>query len=354
MATIVPQNIFTGSAAWLDLPGQPAADDGDFAFAPPLEEAAAALSGSVISPLPQLSAIRASGAEADSFLQNQLSNDLRQLGTAQAQLASYNSPKGRVLDLLLLRRAGANIVLETRRDTLAATLRRLRMFVLRTKVQLEDCGEHYGAFGLAGPEAAASLAQAGLPLPAQDWDWLEADGVTVLRRPGGRRYSVYADAPRLAALWEELATQLRPVGSAAWRLLEIRAGLPAIRPETTDHFVAQMLNLDRLGAISFSKGCYPGQEIVARMHYLGNLKRRMFLCETAAAEAAPGAAIHAAEGEAQLIGEVVQAAPLPQGGLALLAVLQLGHASDTHWRLGTIDAEPVSVRISALDAAQAA
>ena len=336
------------ASAWLANERLSHLADGDVAFGAVHEEAAAALSGTVICPLAHLGAIRASGPEAETFLQNQLSNDVRQLSASRVQLSSYNSAKGRVLDLFTLRRDGEAILLETRRDTLPATLKRLRMFVLRSKLVLEDQGEHYTAFGLAGPRAGELLVEAGLPLPAQDWDWLTADGVTVLRRPGGTpRYSIHAPAQSLGPLWTRLATQAQPVGTAAWRLLDILAGLPAIRLQTADHFVAQMLNLDRLGGISFTKGCYPGQEIVARMHYLGNLKRRMFLCQVEAAEAAPGTPIHAADGDAQAIGEVVESAPLPQGGTALLAVLQLSHSTDTQIRLGATDSAVLPVKISA-------
>ena len=336
------------ASAWLANERLSHLADGDVALGAPHEEAPAALSGTVICPLAHLGAIRASGPEAETFLQNQMSNDVRQLGASRVQLSSYNSAKGRVLDLFALRRDGEAILLETRRDTLPATLKRLRMFVLRSKLVLEDLGEHYTAFGLAGPRAAELLVQSGLPLPAQEWDWLTADGVTVLRRPGVTpRYSIHAPADSLGALWTRLATQAQPVGSAAWRLLDVLAGLPAIRPQTADHFVAQMLNLDRLDGISFSKGCYPGQEIVARMHYLGNLKRRMFLCQVEAAEAPPGTPIHAADGDAQAIGEVVESAPLPQGDTALLAVLQLSHSTDTQIRLGATDSAVLPVKISA-------
>jgi folate-binding protein YgfZ len=330
--------------AWLAEAGWKPIDTGDFAFAAVPAEAAAALRETVVSPLVQLGAIRAAGTDAESFLQSQLSNDLRQLTPGRVQLSSYNSPKGRVLDLFALRRAGepqgAVFLLETRRDTLPASLKRLRMFVLRSKLTLEDAGAATFALGLAGPDAATLLQQAALPLPAQDWDCADDADVSVVRRPGAR-YSLHGSPERLAALWPRLAAQARPVGTAAWRLLDITAGLPAIRPETADHFVAQMLNLDQLGAISFSKGCYPGQEIVARMHYLGNLKRRMFLCRTEGAEALPGQEIYAEGGESAA-GEVVHAAPHPEGGTALLAVLQLAQAA-APLRLGTAAGAPLSV-----------
>lgn len=317
---------------WLAAQGWQAAAHGDFDF----PATAPALDDTVVVPLAHLGVFRAAGAECDSFLQNQLSNDVRELANGRAQLSSYNSPKGRVLDLPTLRRDGDAVLLETRAETLPATLKRLRMFVLRSKVTMEDASASQPALGLAGPGAAALLAQAGLPVPEQDWALAAGDGIDVLRRPGAApRFSLHAAPPRLEALWHMLSAAARPAGTARWRLLDILAGLPAIRPETADHFVAQMLNLDRLGGISFSKGCYPGQEIVARMHYLGNLKRRMFLGYTEAAEVPPGTAIHVA-GEAQAAGEVVESAPHPQRGRALLAVLQLSQAG-AELRLGGAD-----------------
>ncbi len=342
--------------AWLDAAGWKPTENGDFSFGDAAAEAAAALRGTVLSPLAHLGVIRASGADAETFLQNQLSNDLRQLAPGHAQLSSYNSPKGRVLDLLALRRDGEAqgeakrdvFLLETRRDTLPASLKRLRMFVLRSKVALEDVSDASFALGLAGADAAALLQQAALPVPAQDWDHTSGDGITVMRRPGAR-YSLHGTPAQLEALWPTLAARAQPVGSAAWRLLDVLVGLPAIRPETADHFVAQMLNLDQLGAISFSKGCYPGQEIVARMHYLGNLKRRMFLCRTEAAAALPGADVFAEGGESAA-GEVVHAAPHPDGGTALLAVLQLAQA-EASLRLGS--ATGAALKVVAAPAAAA-
>jgi tRNA-modifying protein YgfZ len=323
---------------WLAAQDWRAAAHGDLAF----DSAAPALDQTIIVPLAHLGAFRAAGADCDSFLQNQLSNDVRELAAGRAQLNSYNSPKGRVLDVLTLRRDGDGVLLETRMETLPATLKRLRMFVLRSKVTLEDVSASHSALGLAGPQAEALLRQAGLPVPEQDWQYADGEGFTVLRRPGNApRFSLHAAPPQLETLWPKLAATARPAGTARWRLLDILAGLPAIRTQTADHFVAQMLNLDRLGGISFSKGCYPGQEIVARMHYLGNLKRRMFLGYTGAAEVPPGTAVHVA-GEAQAAGEVVESAPHPQRGHALLAVLQLGHAGG-ELRLGGADGAAVSV-----------
>jgi folate-binding protein YgfZ len=335
MATIISSPAAADGAAWTPPAALTVDARGEFAVGEARAEAAAALERAVMLPLRQLGTIRASGADAESFLQNQLSNDLRALGPARAQLASYNSPKGRVLALFTLFRSGGNIFLETRGEILATTLKRLRMYVLRSKLSLEDASQSLPALGLAGPEAARLLGAAGLPAPPADWDCASAGEALVLRRPGRLpRWSVHAPPAHLQAIWDALQGRAQPVGSAAWRLLDIRAGLPSIRPETADQFVAQMLNLDRLGAISFTKGCYPGQEIVARLHYLGNLKRRLFSGVSKDAEPLPGAPVFAAGAE-QSCGTITDSAPAAAGGWEMLAVLPLGLDPGTELRLGS-------------------
>ncbi|MBL6750335.1 MAG: folate-binding protein YgfZ [Nevskia sp.] len=335
MATKIPAS---DDIAWPGAAGSAVDAQGECRFGDARAEAAAALSGDVIVPLTQLGAIRASGADAETFLQNQLSGDVRALTADAAQLSSYSSPKGRVLALFTLFRAGDAIVLELRRELLAAALKRLRMYVLRSKLSLDDASGALPALGLAGAGAAGLLGAAGLPVPPSDWGCARDGEVLVMRRPGAvPRYSVHGPGERLAALWAACSAHARPAGSAAWRLLDIGAGLPSIRPATADQFVPQMLNLDRLGAISFTKGCYPGQEIVARLHYLGNLKRRMFGGHCAAGEPAAGMPVHAAGGDGQPVGSIVEAAPDAQGGYALLAVLSLGLDPGADLRLGAVD-----------------
>jgi len=310
------------------------ADCGDLAA-----ECRAALDGGIVAVLPQLGIIRASGVDTDSFLQGQFSNDIRLLTAERAQLTSWNSAKGRVLALFTALRSGDAVLLETARPLVEATLKRLRMFVLRSKVQLEDVSESSLAIGIGGERAGAQLAALGLPAPADIGGVAVHDNVVVLRRSGARpRYTLHGSAEQLRPLWQKLSAELTPAGTAAWRLLDILAGVPTILAATQDHFVAQMLNLDALGGISFTKGCYTGQEVVARMHYLGNLKRRMFLLHAEGAEAvAPATSIYEAGGDGQAVGEVVLSAPHPDRAQALLAVLQIAHAESATLRLGSVD-----------------
>ena len=239
--------------------------------------------------LPQLALIRVTGADADTFLQGQLSNDLRQLSPARAQLSSLNSAKGRLLAILHAWREGDAVLLELPRALLDPIAKRLRLYVMRSKVTLA-AAEDLLVTGLAGPDAAKALAQAGLPMPSGPLECAHAGGVTVTKRLGSpERYTLISPAaqpPRLAV----------PSGDAqAWKQLEIQAGVPVVYPETQDRFVAQMCNLDALGGIAFDKGCYTGQEVIARVHYRGAVKRHMSLLRLAGPAPAPGAKI--AEGE---------------------------------------------------------
>lgn len=285
-------------------------------------------------PLPHLGFILVQGVDADQFLQGQLSNDIRLLTADRAQLSSYNSPKGRMLAVLQLARTGDGILMQVERSVLDATLKRLRMFVLRAKVTLTDVSAKVAAFGIAGANATQSLAAVGLPAPAQVYDCNRHEALSVIRLHGDiPRFSIHGPAAAVTELQTRLSTQFPVADADAWRRLEILAGVPAVFPQTSDHFVPQMANLDQLDGISFSKGCYTGQEIVARLHYLGNLKRRMFYCRSETGGAEPGTPVYDAGGE-QAVGEVLQAAGAHDGHL-LSVVLQITHAQSDQLRLGS-------------------
>lgn len=329
---------------WLDGVGARLGADGLPDFGDRRAEAAAALDSDVIAPLADRGSLRVRGADADTFLQGQLSNDLRELTPTRGQLTSYSNPKGRVLAIFAAIRAGDEIWMETSRSLLAGTLKRLKMFVMRSKVQLDDAGSDVVSIGIAGPNADRVLDAAGLLVPSVLCLCAEVDGIVVMRRRGPQnRYTLHGPAARLAALWPTLAAHARPVGTEAWRLTDILAGFPALHPETAEQHVAQMMNLDKLEGISFSKGCYPGQEIVARLHYLGNLKRRMFVARTPTGAVARGAPIVVAGGEGQAVGEVLDRALHPEGGQALLVVLQTAQAEAGELRIGSSDGPAVDV-----------
>lgn len=278
----------------------------------------------VVATLGHVSLIRVSGPDAASFLQSQLTNDVNQPG--RAPLAAYCSAQGRVLALFLVIPVEDGFLLKIQAALAPAVLSRLRMFVLRAKVEL-DLAHACMITGLNGPGADALLANAGLPVPGQPPGSVAAgNGITVVRRPGATpRFEIVAqnDAKEV----RHLAGLARLVGHRTWVWLDIQNGLPEVTPETSDLFVPQMLNLDGLGGISFTKGCYPGQEIVARTHYLGRLKSRMYRARVASpAPLHPGIPLYAPNFPGQAAGHVVEAELGGDGRTDLLAVIQIAAA----------------------------
>lgn len=263
------------------------------------------------------SSVRVSGAEAEIFLQGQLSADVCALRPERAAWASYNSPKGRMLGVMLMIREGDAVDLWMPRRLLDPVSRRLRMFVLRSKVTIEAPGPNTWV-AVLGAGAADRVAALGVGAPVEPLSINRSANRAVLRAAGpAARFALIGPAEVLASAPVE-----RSVSDEAWRRAEILAGVPVVYPETQDHWVAQMANLDLIGGISFEKGCYTGQEVVARLHYLGNLKKRMFLVRGTGAPPPPGTGIRDAGGDGQAVGDIVDSAATPDGFIAS-AVLQL-------------------------------
>jgi folate-binding protein YgfZ len=203
------------------------------------------------------------------------------------------------------------------------------MFVLRSKVVLEDRSDAVARFGLAGQNAEAQLTAALGRAPAAVNEVAAVDGVVALRCAGPTpRFELIGPPEALQSLWTTLAAHAKPVGTDAWWLFEILSGVPQVFKASLEEFVPQMVNLPAVGGVSFQKGCYPGQEIVARMHYLGTLKRRMYLARIATDEPpAPATPLYEGGADAtQSVGNVVYAQRAPEGGCAALAVLVIAAA----------------------------
>ena len=283
-------------------------------------------------PLAHLGAIRATGTDAAAFLHGQLTNDFTLLDTTRARLAGYCSPKGRLLaSFVAWKSSPYEVLLLCSADVLPATLKRLSMFVLRAKCKLTDATAELQRVGLAGPAATAWL---GTAAPAAIWGRTTHDGASIVRLPdaaGAARY-----------LWVApigiAAPDLPPLDLAAWRWGEVQSGIATIEAPTVDQFVPQMLNYELIGGVDFKKGCYPGQEIVARSQYRGTIKRRTFLFLGAAPAQAGQEIFHSAD-PSQPAGMVVNAVTLPgePGGSSLLAEMKLSALDDGTLHLGTTD-----------------
>ena len=278
----------------------------------------------ILADLSHYGIIEAQGEEASDFLQNQLSNDIKQVDDTNSQLSSYCSPKGRMLASLRIFKYQGNNLLLLPKDTLETTLKRLRMFIMRSKVTLEDKSDEFASFGLSGSDAEKLLTNAHISPPQEINGVVQLDNFCVIRIPGSHpRFEFFGTPEALTKLWDSFSNNALPVGRSAWSLQDIESGIPDIFEGTVEAFVPQMANLHAIGGVSFKKGCYPGQEVVARMQYLGKLKRRMYRAHTNTNNIPlPGDNLYSSKGE-DSVGKVVQAQNSPQGGVNLLAVLQI-------------------------------
>jgi len=297
-------------------------------------ELRAARDGTVLCDLSQFGTLRVSGEEAQSFLQNLLSNDIRDVSSTSAQLSSLNSPKGRILATMLIWRADNDYLLQLPRVLCEPIRKKLGMYVLRTKVKISDANEEVISLGLSGADTQQLLGAQFGELPQLPLGVI-ASGQVSLIKISDTRWQLNATPQQAQTLWMELSTKARLAGSACWDWLNIRSGIPVILPQTQEQFVAQMANLDLIGGVNFRKGCYPGQEIVARTQYLGKLKRRMYLAHIDSTESPQaGDELFSADMEGQAIGMLANITAAPEGGYDVLAVVQTSsrETQAVHWK----------------------
>jgi folate-binding protein YgfZ len=268
--------------------------------------------------------IRASGEDTPSFLHNLLTNDINHLVEGQARHAGLCTAKGRMIASFLIWREGPDYYLQLSADILPAILKKLSMYVLRSKVKLTDVSAERPLIGVVGAQ------------------FVPSEPMTTTPCPGGT--AIRLDAQRVI-LATNTPPELPPAGELAdWHLAEIRAGIPRIVAATQEAFVPQMVNYETtaVGGVSFQKGCYPGQEIVARTQYLGKVKRRMYRVKLDSAFP-PGTDVFTPEAGDQHCGAVVLTAPSPDGGFESLLVVQSSGAEANAIHVGSLDGHKASV-----------
>lgn len=292
-------------------------------------ELRAARDGGILAPLTHLGLIASTGEDAQAFLHGQLSNDVKMLAPERSEYATYCSAKGRMLANFLLWQEQQAYYLQLSRSLLPAMQKRLAMFVMRSKVKLADVSESRVLLGLAGSAATTALQELFSGLPQQAHQVVRDPANGMLIALPGNRFQLIAAPESAKRLWHKLAATLTPVGTPCWEWLEIRNGIALITPPTQEQFVPQMANMELIGAVNFHKGCYPGQEIIARTQYLGQLKRRMVLAHVAGEVLPqPGDELFSNAMEAQASGMVVNAQAAPEGGYDLLAVMHTASISE--------------------------
>jgi folate-binding protein YgfZ len=288
-------------------------------------ELRAARDGAVVAPLLNLGLIRANGPDAADFLHNLVTNDIKGLTPGMVRLAGLCTPKGRLLASLQIFRDGDGLLLILPRDVLPAILKRLSMYILRSKVKLSDASAECVLIAFSSPGTVSPPPTFAHALPMDTGRWL------------------LALSPEAAIIaWPELIRVAKPVGLLAWQWLDIAAGQPRVVAATQEAFIPQMLNMElpAVAGVSFTKGCYPGQEIVARTQYLGKVKRRMVRARLAM-PALPGTHVFAPETGDQHCGAVVSAGPAPDGSIEALVCVQLGAVEAGEVHVGAPDGPTV-------------
>jgi len=289
-----------------------------------------------IAHLSHLGVIRVQGEDAAQFLHGQLTQDFALLGMEQARLAAFLSPKGRMqASFIGFKRSATEVLLVCSRDLLPATLKRLSMFVLRAKAKLTDATADFALYGVAGD---AINTVAGGTHPA----WVKADigSATVVH--------LYPADGAARALWVAPASDPAPAApaldTALWLWSEVRSGVATLTAPVVEAFVPQMLNYESVGGVNFKKGCYPGQEVVARSQFRGTLKRRAYVAH-ADADIAVGAEVFSTADREQPCGTVVQVAPAPGGGFDAIVSLQIAAAQETEASLQAGAADGVALTL---------
>jgi folate-binding protein YgfZ len=283
--------------------------------------------------------VSATGADAVGFLQGQTTNDIAGQPADEVRLNAYCTPKGRVLAAGPLWRDGdARLRFAVSRPLAAPLRKRLAMYVLRAKASIDDDSDRFAILGLAGEAARAALGELGIDAPgpmrlaraavarpAEDQAACLAIGMPEVAGFGPRWWLV-VPLEHLSDVWQRLAARLAPRPSAWWRASEVLSGMPRVVAATSEAFVPQSLNWELIGGVSFRKGCYPGQEVVARLHYRGKPKRRTFIGRIAASGDAPAPGADLLDTDGRPAGLVISSAPAPDGGILLLHEAQIDAA----------------------------
>jgi len=281
--------------------------------------------------------IAISGADSQAFLQGQVTNDIKLLAQG-AQFNGYCTPKGRLLALFYSFSLNDVIYLQCPRALIPDLVKRLRMYVLRSKVLVEDASDRLLTFGLASSTLAIGMPQ--LPTAAHQLAH-DAHGTLIRLTDAGKqqRALLVVSHEQAQASWQSLSAIFTPTSTTQWEALEVQAGIPQVYAVTKEQFVPQMINLDALNGINFKKGCYTGQEIVARTHYLGKVKRRTMLAQLGAGAHTPQAGDVLHDAQQQEAGQLVRVAPADNNGWWVLAEcrLEAKAAGNISWQGQALD-----------------
>lgn len=302
-------------------------------FGNPERESRVSTVGNTIMDLSQFGLIGIHGDDACDFMQNLFCNDVRDVTEEKSQLNAFCSAKGRIIANFLLFMRGDSYYLQLPDQQMEMMLKKLQMYKLRSKVEVIDASNSFVRIGCSGPTIEQELSPIFPHLPQEVGDVVQLNKLTLIRVAGIHpRFELIGGFDEVKSAWQRLDVQAAQVGSYQWQLHDILSGLPNIYPQTSEAFVPQTANLHLINSLSFSKGCYPGQEVVARSQYLGKLKRSMYRLHLDASEGAQ-AGDEIVNGSGEVAGKVVDCQPSADQGFELLAVLRIADAKKNKLRL---------------------
>ena len=286
--------------------------------------------------LSTLGIIKVSGEEAQSFLHGQFTNDLNQVDNKTSQLSSYCNAKGRLLSIFRVFKHSDNYLLLLRKDVLDNTLKKLNMFKLMAKAEITNSSDEYVVMGLAGKNTESILKNNNISFPENDNQCFNNDEYVIIRIDK-QRALIIAKPEKAIELWKAFENSTVASDYYIWQLFDIRNGIPEITEQTYESFIPQMVNLELIGGVNFQKGCYPGQEIVARTHYLGKPNRRMYKVEILTEENfLPGTNIYSKEEGEQAVGKIVSSVRYSRDNVDALIVLRTEKESSNYLNIGSL------------------
>ncbi len=285
--------------------------------------------------LSKLGLIRATGEDALSFLHGQFTNDLNLVSDVNSQLSSYCNPKGRMLAIFRVFKKNHDYFLILNRDVLEPVLKKLTMFKIMAKVDLTDVSDDFVLFGLAGPDSDSIMKEFDYQTPEAVDATIDEKETTVIRMPSeSSRLLFVSEPPNAKIIWQSLSSRATTSTYKTWELHDIESGIPQVTADTNEAFIPQMVNLELIGGVNFKKGCYPGQEIVARTHYLGKPNRRMYKISIDTDDCPlPGTNIFSTKDGEQPVGKIVSAQQSSDEICTALAVLRTAKENDDELHL---------------------
>jgi len=305
----------------------------------------------IICDLSQFATLVVAGDDATDFMQGQFTNDVAKVDENNSQLNAFCNNKGRMTANFRLFKYQQNYFFSLKSNLVKAGVEHLQNYILRAQVVIQDVSEQLIHLGISGDNAEKLLSPF-IEISHQAIDSVSYNDDYLAIRVGAQpdkkpRYEIFCSLEQAKTLWEAISTQAEVVNSASWDYLNIQAGLPFIDNTSSEEFVPQMVNMDLINGVSFTKGCYTGQEIVARMHYLGKLKKRCFKIHIASEDKpAAGDKLFAENARAgQNTGMIIQAEKNPEAGFDALAVIQI---ADTKSKLFLNDIEGPVVTVKEL------